>query len=126
MKRMYLVAVLIVVLTACGTSSFDDASSGDTADLRVGELFDLSLETNPSTGFDWFIVEGTDSIVRQVGAATYLARSDDGNLVGAGGTLHFEFEAIEEGTTTLVLHYKRSWEDAAPERTFELEVTVTP
>ncbi len=44
-------------------------------------------------------------------------------MVGVSGTEQWIFEAEDEGTTKIVLYYKRTWETAIQD-TYEVEIRV--
>jgi predicted secreted protein len=130
MRRWFSALLLLPLVTSCSFQrlTFDEADNGTTVQFRASGgwgAFYISLQSNPTTGFDWFVVEGAGDVVAQVGDGVYESDERAGNVPGAGGTTTFEFDVIAEGATTLVLHYMRSWEDVEPEDTFELTVNVT-
>ena len=116
--------VFVVALAACSskTVKVDESMNGQTITVKKGEMIEVSLPGNPTTGFNWAAADLDTSILSQKGDAAFKA---DSNLVGAGGMVTLTFEAIETGTTTLTLNYMRSWETAvAPEKVFTLTVVV--
>jgi inhibitor of cysteine peptidase len=94
--------------------------------LEIGQVFAVTLESNPSTGYGWEWVASPDSIVEQVGEPEFKPReTGDPPLVGAGGWQVFTFQAAHPGQTTLTFVYRRPWEeDIEPLKTFSLHVVV--
>jgi predicted secreted protein len=92
----------------------------------LGEIFTVTLESNPGTGYRWEWVDDQDSIVEQVGEAQFTPReTGDLPLVGAGGWESFDFMAVHPGQMILTLVYRRAWEEGVePLKTFSLQVTV--
>ncbi|HNU31744.1 MAG TPA: protease inhibitor I42 family protein [Sedimentisphaerales bacterium] len=92
----------------------------------LGQVFTVTLESNPSTGYRWEWVDHQDSIVEQMGEAQFKPReTGDPPLVGAGGWESFDFKAVHPGQMTLKLVYRRPWEEGVePLKTFSLQVTV--
>jgi predicted secreted protein len=92
----------------------------------LGQVFTVTLESNPSTGYRWEWVDHQDSIVEQMGEAQFKPReTGDPPLVGAGGWESFDFKAVQPGQMTLRLVYRRPWEEGVePPKTFSLHVTV--
>ncbi|MBM4029416.1 MAG: protease inhibitor I42 family protein, partial [Planctomycetes bacterium] len=92
----------------------------------LGQVFTVTLESNPSTGYRWEWVDHQDSIVEQMGQAQFKPRATgDPPLVGAGGWESFDFKAVKQGQMTLKLVYRRPWEEGVePRKTFSLQVTV--
>ena len=92
----------------------------------LGQVFTVTLESNPSTGYRWEWVGHQDSIVEQMGESQFKPReTGDPPLVGAGGWESFDFKAVHPGQMTLKLVYRRPWEEGVePLKTFSLQVTV--
>ena len=112
---------LLVLLGACSsgdTLTIED--DGGQIDLKNGDEIELVLPGNPSTGYEWVVIEAP-SILEEVGEAVFLPESD---LIGAGGEFHFRFVATGPGTVQLRLVYERPFEEVEPIETFDIEVTV--
>ena len=92
----------------------------------LGQVFTVTLESNPSTGYRWEWVDHQDSILEQIGEAQFKPReTGDPPLVGAGGWESFDFKAVNPGQMTLKLVYRRPWEEGVePLKTFSLQVAV--
>jgi inhibitor of cysteine peptidase len=113
--------LLLVLLGACSsadTLTLDD--DGGQIDLKDGDEIELVLPGNPSTGYEWVVIDAP-SILEEVGEAEFLPESD---LIGAGGEFHFRFVATAPGTAQLRLVYERPFEEVEPVDAFEIEVTV--
>ncbi len=74
---------------------------------KTGEIVTISLSSNPTTGFEW--KAEYDSNFLKFVKKDYFPSS---NLLGAGGTEIFKFEALKEGTTVLQMTYQRGSETA--------------
>ncbi|MBP7053334.1 MAG: protease inhibitor I42 family protein [Phycisphaerae bacterium] len=94
--------------------------------VALGQVFTVTLESNPSTGYRWEWVDHQDSIVEQMGEARFKPRATgDPPLGGAGGWESFDFKAVHPGQMTLKLVYRRPWEEGVePLKTLSLQVTV--
>ena len=113
--------LLLVLLGACSSGdslTIDD--DGGQIDLKNGDEIALVLPGNPSTGYEWVVIEAP-SILEEVGEAKFLPESD---LIGAGGEFHFRFVATGPGTAQLRLVYERPFEEVEPVDAFEIDVTV--
>lgn len=120
--RRTTILVLMVLLTACGQGTeVTEADDGGSVEIEVGDTFTVSLPANPSTGFTWTVNPFDANVVEQVGEAEFEPESD---LVGAPGVYSIQFEGRAAGTVELVFDYERTFEDAEPEDTFQLTVTV--
>ena len=87
-----------------------------------GEDF-LELAANATTGYEWMMQPGTDETILQLQSSRYQGPGDTG-AVGQGGTQVFVFEAVGVGTTSVLIHYQRSWETGAPADQHEQVVSV--
>ncbi|MDD2708787.1 MAG: protease inhibitor I42 family protein [Verrucomicrobiae bacterium] len=89
----------------------------------VGNMFVVSLPSNPTTGYQWQLPPKTDDKVVQLLKQTYIRPK--AKLAGAGGTDIWRFKAVGEGTVELVFSYARSWEkDVPPVEIRRLKVVV--
>jgi inhibitor of cysteine peptidase len=86
----------------------------------------LTLESNPTTGYRWEVVEAKDAVLRQRGEAEFTVASElDPPPPGTGGVEVFRFEAVEAGETLLELVYHRPWEEGVePLETYSVQVEV--
>jgi len=92
---------------------------------RPGDVILLSLEANPTTGYDWEIIEPLDSTVIQIGEREFSQSSTDKKLVGAGGVDRWRIKAVQRGRVHLELVYRRPWEKTAePIDRFSLDIVV--
>jgi inhibitor of cysteine peptidase len=119
-----LVFAAALLLTACSTKTIkvNSDDNGSTIDLKKGETLVISIDGNPTTGYNW-VVDSVDQIILQsAGDPDYKS---DSMLVGSGGTFKFTFTALNPGTTTLKLKYWRSFEpNNPPAETFEAKIVV--
>lgn len=129
---------MLLVLAGCGP--MNDVNAGGTSEevslgaedrggqveADLGQVLVLTLESNPTTGFRWEVVEAKDSVLRQRGEAEFRVISElDPPPPGAGGVEVFRFEAVETGETLLELIYHRPWEEGVePLETFSVQVVV--
>jgi len=115
--------VLLLLLAGCEKRVKVDAEmNGRSIELASGQLMTLKLDSNPTTGYDWDLVEVDSAILRQVGDVDYKPGSI---LTGSGGVNTYTFEAVASGTTRLKLIYHRAWElNSPPLETFILDVVV--
>jgi inhibitor of cysteine peptidase len=116
---------LFEVYPSAETVDVNEADNGGQVEVESGKLLVVTLESNPSTGYRWELIENNESILKQFGQAEYKpAETSDPPVVGAGGWEIFRFKAVSAGQMALELVYHRSWEDAEPLKTFSIQVTV--
>lgn len=104
----------------------DEADDGGQVELVRGQTLVVTLESNPTTGYCWEVVEEPGSILKQMGEAEFKpSDTDEPPLVGAGGWEIFRFRAVSTGQMSLQLVYHRPWEGRVePLQTFTLQVVV--
>jgi len=104
----------------------DEKDDGNQVKLEQGQILVVTLESNPTTGYSWEVVEIQESILEQMGEAEFKSsQTGEPPLVGVGGWEIFRFKAISAGQTTLQLVYHRPWEeDVEPLKTFSIQVVV--
>lgn len=95
---------------------------------KVGDLLRITLESNPSTGYNWEL-RGFDFGVAVFHGSELKARSGGNVLFGAPGDTIMTLQAVEPGKQNIELVYRRPWE--APDQiagrfAFTLEVAGTP
>ena len=101
------------------------ADHNRSADLRVGETFELRLAENPTTGFGWAI-DSSDNQRLALESTTYSAPEQSG-FVGARGQRTFTFRARQPGDVVLALKYWRFWEgDASVSERFSVNLHILP
>lgn len=144
--RTYLVLVILAalpLLAGCnssdlGNQSADTAGAGvrevtldarddrDRIELQSGQILVITLPSNPSTGFQWQVVEADEDILQQRGEAEFVVSDPrDPPPPGTGGAETFRFEAVGAGQTALELVYHRAWEEGVdPLETFSVQVVV--
>ena len=105
-----------------------EKDSGGTFELRVGDTVTVGLKSNPTTGYGWYPRHGAGDvqILAEKGDLYQADSSTSGvALAGQGGTHYFAYRVIGPGICGIALEYKRSWENAAPARTFEIMIKAT-
>lgn len=137
-------SLLAVALGACQSSATASqattpaphrVATGDTEhgiDLAVGQLLEVPLYGNASTGYSWDRIpapaDANHEVLADAGSAglpSATAADTSTGAVGAGGTRLYRYRAMRPGTTTLKMVYRRSWEtDVPPAATVTLTVRV--
>lgn len=101
----------------------DARADGETR-LRRGQLLAVELDSNASTGYAWEMVEDGSPVLEP---APVPARAEPAvaPMPGAPGTSRWRFRAVQSGTATLRLVYRRAWEkDIEPVRIAIYNVVV--
>lgn len=101
---------------------------GQTLSMKVGETLRIELESVPTAGYVWTVVEAP-AFMEAAGEGTRPTDPAHQNLPGFTGGNHylaFDYIAKAAGTGTFKLTEGRPWEtEEEPMDTYELTVTVT-
>ena len=126
-----LITIIIVsLLCACGAEGsseqsarqLTEADAGRLVELRVGDILEVTLPGNPTTGFQWEVGAIDTTTLRPMGEPKF---EPSNNAVGSGGKVTLGFAALAIGQTELKLIYHRPFEkNVAPAQTFEVNVTI--
>ena len=133
-RRLWLLIVFMLLLltlsVACGGGTADpenvfiadEADSGQTVTMAVGDALQIMLPENPTTGYVWSVVTNDEAVLASSGEPSYKVDSD---AIGAGGVKTLMFRAAAPGTSVLRMVNARVQETAVePSRVFELTVQV--
>lgn len=100
----------------------DEADSGQTVTMGIGDMLQITLPENQSTGYLWSVVTNDEAVLKTSGEPAYEVESD---AEGAGGHKTFMFEGAAAGTSILRLVNAMTQDTAVePDRVFELTVQV--
>jgi inhibitor of cysteine peptidase len=100
----------------------DEGGDGRQIDLPLGELLEIRLAENPTTGFRWHLVaNGSPACV--LAGDSYEAA---GRRPGQGGQHVWRFRAARRGEVAIELRYARAWQPEAPAgRRFGLRLRIS-
>ena len=129
---------ILLGLLACSPASkvsVDASHAGKEVKVAVDGLLIVTLESNPTTGFEWRYeeeVKDTLHILTGIPDETVLAlvgqkfvAPEAGAPPGTGGEEVWTFKAIGKGTTELSLEYSQPWEGGMKaSETFVLTIVV--
>jgi inhibitor of cysteine peptidase len=101
----------------------DGSYAGKEVEIVAGGSLTVTLESNPTTGFQWELAGISDEAVLELVDQEFVA--PETALVGAGGKELWTFKALNEGVSEISMEYRRPWEqDVQPAETFILTVVV--
>ena len=139
MKHLLAIGLSVGLLTACipdilntepevkglegaaPVQTFTDPANGTDITLRPGGKLNLKLDSNPTTGYFWYLKDIDASKIDQL-SDNYAADPAPEGMVGGGGHQLFVFEALATGQSKLVLSYERHPEDVAETLTLNVKV----
>jgi len=99
-----------------------DADKGGSVRLKAGDILEVHLKSNPTTGYQWYVHPKSTPLMKPIGASQTQARQPG---VGRPILQVFRFQAVAAGEGVVLLHYVRSWERAtADEEQFGLHVSI--
>lgn len=93
----------------------DESYNGKELRLSQGRTLQIGLNSNPTTGFKWELVQISDTAVLEKVTnifETPMIKQQEGAppIVGAGGKEFWTFKAIKPGTAMISMEYSRPWE----------------
>ena len=99
---------------------FTEDNNGSTVELVTGDTFQIKLNENPTTGYQWTL-ETTGGL--EIMSDNYSSSAP--GLIGAGGIHEWDIKATASGTQQVTGVYSRSWENLTDsEQRFVLTVEV--
>ena len=129
-KRMVLVSLALLfalAFTSCSEAggTLTGKNNGGSIDMEVNDLVNIELESNPTTGYGWFLSEETDGSIIALTDSEFIEPKKDKKIMGAAGLELFTFKAVSNGKTSIILNYERPWEEVVePLEVFEINVSV--
>jgi inhibitor of cysteine peptidase len=89
----------------------------------AGKNFTITLDSNPTTGYQWQIARQIDIGLVEIIDSQYITPKT--SLVGAPGKEEWHFKAIKQGKTIISFDYVRPWEkDELPVQTESFIVVI--
>jgi C1A family cysteine protease len=85
-----------------------------TISLATGQVLEISLPCNPSTGYGWYAVSDdnhkANETIKQIGDWEFVPNtSNKVGMLGQPGDQIIRFAGVSQGTTKLKMEYKRPW-----------------
>jgi len=128
-RRGLSVFITFALLGLCGCSLFiitiDESDVGSIQTLDVGDVLQIQLTGNASTGYEWVRSEPASlagSPLESVKEGDYLTSGCQ--LVGEPGKFIFRYRAMSPGTVMLGFEHRRPWEPEDPIATYSVTVWV--
>jgi inhibitor of cysteine peptidase len=124
------ISLLLISVTACAsgkpkTVKLAEKDTGSTVNLNKGDVLEITLVGNPTTGYSWETQTLDTAVLQQKGDWEFTADNTTPGFTGSPGKFIMRFEAMGAGKTMLKLIYHRSFEpDVPPEEKFDITVVV--
>lgn len=77
--------------------------------MRVGETLYFNALENPTTGYQWKLLQPLKLFKTQ---ESFQPKENDDGIVGVGGEKNYYFEALKPGQELIELVYVRPWESS--------------
>ena len=93
-------------------------------DMRVGDVLVFNVDENPSTGYQWQLLQPLKIFKTE---ETYLpSGADDKKVVGTAGMKTFRFTAEQPGQDYIELVHARAWESPKqPDQKWQCRIRVS-
>jgi inhibitor of cysteine peptidase len=118
----------LLLLSNCAASSpqpkvipVDEKKNGGKIDLVVGDELEISLQGNPTTGYEWMIDRMDTKALSLVNDPEYKSTGD---ALGASGQYFIRIKTLSPGDTTVRLVYRRSFDKKEVPPADEYEITL--
>lgn len=128
--RVLLAAAAAVAIAACGPDPLiegiflDEEDAGTTVSVPLGAEVVVELESNPTTGYEWALLEEPDPSVLRLADQEYEPTTPP-DVAGGGGVERWTFETRGGGSVTLRMGYQRTFEDRPPVEEFTVTINVS-
>jgi len=123
----FIFLTMLLTFAACAGASGDqlvitEADAGTRVEVQQGQIFQVSLAGNQTTGYNWMVTSIDPAIIQVEGDPVY---EPDSNLIGSPGKISYTFKALTPGEVNLHLDYQRPWAETVPaEKTFDVTIVV--
>lgn len=123
---MYTLSIIFLAISFSASApvsvKLSEKDLGQTVKMSVGDVLEIALKGNPTTGYIWGVASPDKRILKQVGETKF---EPDRKARGSGGNIILRFEAAMAGEISLKLMYHRPFEkNKPPIKTFEVKVIV--
>lgn len=97
----------------------------DTSANKKANTYEIRLESNSSTGYQWSYTMDKTGIVKESKTSYIPDNTSSAPVPGSGGTSVYTFESIAQGEVILTFTYQRSWEtDVEPIKSVTYHLSV--
>jgi len=110
--------------TEQAVSKVDAVPMPTPVEIAVGEIYQIKLKCNPTTGYNWELKSINRKIAIPTGPVEFQQGEAKPGMVGVGGSCVLGVKGVKPGKTKAVLVYRRSWEKGEPAETFTAELRV--
>lgn len=138
-RTMVLACAALALVSACSSNpatdfwnrapivrNSDASIDGRSEVVKRGDTLAVHLDANPASGYRWELTRLAGASVAQIGLPDYQPETAAGvPRVGAPGHATFRFRALQPGTSSIELAYRRPGETSvAAAKTVRFEIAV--
>jgi inhibitor of cysteine peptidase len=110
-----------VVVNNLVTVTIGEYENGKTVLLTKDQILELSLITNPSTGYTWqYLQYPSPKILTEI--KHYLV--PQGRNPGSPSMEYWLYNPVNLGVTVISLQYSRSWSNVPPLKIYQINIMV--
>ena len=91
--------------------TISESDNGRTVEIAAGEVAEIRLPENPTTGFRWIVASPQPSGCAALARSEYHPPAQ--SSPGAAGERVWRLRATHSGVCDIELHYMRPWQSAA-------------
>jgi inhibitor of cysteine peptidase len=102
----FIIAAVCISCASAPKMTVSDADDNKTISLKKGDIFELRLKAQPSTGYSWQVT----SIKNAEKAGEDKIITPEETLPGGVETQIMRFKALAPGEGEIILQYFRPWE----------------
>ena len=122
-----IIFIILLLITKCEHDKdmllLKKGDNGQQIKLTLNQEFQIELDANPTTGYNWTIVDTATGIISLID--NHFKETSKTARIGAPGKQQFHFKANSIGKMELKLIYHRPWEkDVAPIDSFHVIIVV--
>ena len=123
---MYTLPIIFLAVSFSASApvsvKYSEKALSQTVKMGVGDVLEVVLKGNPTTGYIWGVASPDTGILKQVGETEF---KPDRKAQSSGGNIILRFKAAKVGKMSLKLIYHRPFEkNKRPIKTFEVKVIV--
>jgi len=118
-----LIIVISVVLFFVLFFAVRNSENSKVIEAKVGNSFTITLDSSPTTGYQWQIARQIDTGLLELIGSQYIPSKID--LVGVPGKEEWVFKAVRAGKAIISFNYVRPWDkDGLPAQTDSFIVII--
>jgi len=136
-KYIFLFALCLSLASSIDLNNFEVLTIGsqtlqNTLEIAKDSQVALKFESNPTTGYNWYI-ENSETLksskvlqalnLNEKNGGEYQENDNPNHLTGMGGNAYFKFRGLNRGKQSIQFRYKRVWE-TEPLYTIMVDVDV--